>query len=375
MSAKFAPCPFCGEEMTKPHAPDCYFEVKHSRDHAVMVTAWNRRASPAAAVPEDALPELWGDDFGAWLGQHTGHELRTQIRAYARAAVEADRARQQDMSVRLAGAPAGNDELQFLEYWLSFADEPIGLECCGRGYGECCGEAVPVSRNLAELIEAMSARHKELCAESFAAGAARQGGDGESNPPEIPDSSADRAQQGEPVAWVWHEPASEWNGYQGRARIAFDKPKASAAPNGCRPLGYIDRAATKAAAPAKLTRNEIQDLAFAYCPSGQIGELQDFAAVLLARVAAPAPDTGTPTAGAVEGWISVGDRLPEPMEGRMFSEEVLVVHMNSNWPTARVSRLHFEEEGPTVWSGSDPTHWMPLPAAPQPPEAKAGEDA
>jgi hypothetical protein len=39
-----------------------------------------------------------------------------------------------------------------------------------------------------------------------------------------------------PYAWVWHEPASEWNGYKGKRRIAFDKPEPCEAPKGCTPL-------------------------------------------------------------------------------------------------------------------------------------------
>lgn len=52
---KFAPCPFCGEAMTKAHAPDCYFEVRKSYNHEAVVKAWNRR-TPIAAVGGDLPP-------------------------------------------------------------------------------------------------------------------------------------------------------------------------------------------------------------------------------------------------------------------------------------------------------------------------------
>jgi hypothetical protein len=59
--------------------------------------------------------------------------------------------------------------------------------------------------------------------------------------------------QGEPVAWLWYEPASEWNGYEGRQRVSLEKPKASAAVNGCQAL-YLS-----APASAQPDRGAVQD--------------------------------------------------------------------------------------------------------------------
>ena len=63
-------------------------------------------------------------------------------------------------------------------------------------------------------------------------------------------------------------------------------------------------------------------------------------------------------------WISVKDRLPEPWDGKRFSKSVLIVDMDSSYPHVRMSELNFDDEGSTVWSGADPTHWRPAPALP-----------
>ena len=47
-------------------------------------------------------------------------------------------------------------ELAFLEDWLYYADDPVGIEYDGGG------EPWPVYRTLRELTEAMSGRHREL---------------------------------------------------------------------------------------------------------------------------------------------------------------------------------------------------------------------
>lgn len=66
---------------------------------------------------------------------------------------------------------------------------------------------------------------------------------------------------------------------------------------------------------------------------------------------------------AGDAWISVQDRLPPRMEGREFSENVLVVNMNSSWPHVTISECNYYE-GENTWRGVNVTHWMPLPPAP-----------
>jgi len=73
-------------------------------------------------------------------------------------------------------------------------------------------------------------------------------------------------------------------------------------------------------------------------------------------------------------WISVDERLPPAMRERMFSENVLVINMKSNYPNVQISELnYFENEN--VWRGCNVTHWMPLPkvpgAAPSQPQQEA----
>jgi len=77
------------------------------------------------------------------------------------------------------------------------------------------------------------------------------------------------------------------------------------------------------------------------------------------------PDEVAALAEQVQGqqWVSVKDRLPEPMPGRKFSENVLVINMNSSYPNVTISELNFFESE-NVWRGGHYTHWMPLPAAP-----------
>lgn len=65
-----------------------------------------------------------------------------------------------------------------------------------------------------------------------------------------------------------------------------------------------------------------------------------------------------------DDWISVKDAIPKPLEGRQFSEAVLVVNMDSAYPNVTISDLNFYP-GENVWRGCEPTHWMPLPALPK----------
>lgn len=117
------PCPFCESDNLSidtncvmpddyhdawVRCDDCDAEGRHamtlegwlsSKDEAKAeaVVAWNRRASPSAAVPEGALPPLPPADVhdadGPLLVGNTAYSARL-VQAYARAAVEADRAQQ-----------------------------------------------------------------------------------------------------------------------------------------------------------------------------------------------------------------------------------------------------------------------------------------
>ena len=70
-----------------------------------------------------------------------------------------------DIEGRPAAQPAREPltEKEFLEQWLQFADEVVGVECCGHGRGdECCGNPEPVRRTPGEVIDTMATRHIEL---------------------------------------------------------------------------------------------------------------------------------------------------------------------------------------------------------------------
>lgn len=53
-------------------------------------------------------------------------------------------------------------------------------------------------------------------------------------------------------------------------------------------------------------------------------------------------------------WVSVKERLPES------GTEVLAIHVAEGW--IRISR--YSAYNP-IWSGFEPTHWMPLPEFPE----------
>lgn len=69
-----------------------------------------------------------------------------------------------------------------------------------------------------------------------------------------------------------------------------------------------------------------------------------------------------------DGWISVDEALPIPWGGRLFSEEVQAVNMDSDYPCVILTSLNFEVNNgkiePTVWSNMFVTHWQPKPKLP-----------
>jgi len=66
---------------------------------------------------------------------------------------------------------------------------------------------------------------------------------------ELAEAREQHTDSGAPVGWTWYEPASVWNGFQGREQIAFDKPKPTAAPNGCKPVFHAIAAQPQDAHP------------------------------------------------------------------------------------------------------------------------------
>lgn len=127
-----------------------YLETKQEADaYADML----RRALAAPQVEMvSELPELPEPQKECWIG----HDLYSadQMHAYAQAALNAR-----------AGGDAKDAELAVLEEYLRMAGEPIGQECCGRGYGgECCGNPEPTFMSSIEVINEMCKRHGEIVA-------------------------------------------------------------------------------------------------------------------------------------------------------------------------------------------------------------------
>jgi hypothetical protein len=270
-------------------------------DRAQQWIGWQGcRASPAAAVPEGALPPLPTEKLLRIIAENTGKRINLslddldQYLSVARAAVEADRAQRPENTQQQEGCDSA---LRAEPAWRK-TQAPCSV-CEGQNYQchHCDGMGIEPRKIdhygdcRCVLSQYCDGKCNPVFADELASRCRAEGGDGANRT--TTDSvavGADRAQQGEPVAWAcalnldhtpMETPDVEWG-----AECTW-APEFKPFP--------LYRAATKAAAAAdapKLSRNEIQDMAFAYCPSGQIGELQEFAEALLARVAAPVPDTG-----------------------------------------------------------------------------------
>lgn len=185
---------------------------------------------PAAAVPVNALPDQSEFERQAryqgatnfapardmqcdngWFPatyQDPMTELAWRVWANKRAAVEADRAQQQDMSVRLAGAPAGQHDssLTNAEAW-EIASRLLGtVQYVSR---EEAFVKVEGPEDAGELARAFQAELATRCR--------AEGGDG------APEAvSADRAQQGEPhdddIAWEHFASATKAKMAEGREK-------------------------------------------------------------------------------------------------------------------------------------------------------------
>lgn len=80
-------------------------------------------------------------------------------------------------------------------------------------------------------------------------------------------------------------------------------------------------------------------------------------------------DSRAPAAGVPEGWVRVEDGLPR------LGEAVLVTMLLSNGKFSEPEKAHrfyshCVNVSREVWTCAPPTHWMPLPAAPQPGEQR-----
>ncbi len=277
MSTELKPCPFCGlgGEKAGAHTDDCYFSLSAALRVAPkgdlslvpdILTAWNRRASPAAAVPEGALPPLpkshhKAGDFDSYADVYEPHEVQHIVRA----AVEADRAQRRPRVQISPEMKAAIDKAH--ETGSTIAETPHGIAFIN--YGHDYGDNA----------------HLECTA---------CGGSGH-----IEDqrtiAAADRAQQGEPVAVKKINMAQAGVGERARGYCAGW--------NDC--VDELSRAA-KAAAPADAldesspyTAADFMRAAIDHIDAGRLPRAKRCINEAL-RLAAPVPDTGIPTAGEVE---------------------------------------------------------------------------
>jgi hypothetical protein len=126
-------------------------------------------------------------------------------------------------------------------------------------------------------------------------------------------------------------------------------------------FGFLETELTRIAAARKVARLDINSLAYKYANRISEGSISTTASLIAEAIGefAQGMQTGD------DEWISVTERLPDPLPGRSFSESVPIVNMNSAYPSVGMSELHFDEDGPTVWSGANPTHWQKPPALPK----------
>lgn len=343
MSTELNPCPFCGGAAKYERECDdrgnaaiecqgCGASVG-ANDLVAGIERWNRRASSPAAVPEGALPPLPEPQRYEPFGRTPTTYSADQIQAYARAAVEADRARQ-NLSGRdsaLRAEPAGQHDagiavLAALRDGIPL-QEPVNITKAVLAQREArvvlSGGKGPVACVMLVNIQLTGWADGPEKAEAWASGyntafkwyrgalidlaskvsadaATRcraEGGDGAvTDYGSLVDNSADRAQQGEPVD-VCAQMRALCSACGGTGDI--HRPDGEY-------MGECDCAATKAAGAAALS-DFAQKLGASQVPLDP-----EFARIYHENAwdlyatddAAPAPDTGIPTAGEVPSTIN-----------------------------------------------------------------------
>jgi hypothetical protein len=158
-------------------------------ENNLLWEAWQAaRRTPSASIGEDGLPELpWGDDFEAWLEVRTGHEVRTEIRQYARDAIAADRRARANSPAIPDGSPQA---AQGVKTWQERVTGCGAVEGGHHGGGPRCGDGWYGGIHYCPKCQA-EARDAEIA--ELRAQLARQS-------------------QGEPVAWKYRALAGngEW---------------------------------------------------------------------------------------------------------------------------------------------------------------------
>lgn len=167
MSEELLPCPFCGEESKL----EIFEHGKGTEDYDCYVQC------QCCTTTGPSINDWRGDAIAAW---NRRAPLPTeQSSAHRPAVARSDKPQDGFVLPPTRGtdsqhdaSPSATDEIDFLTEWLQFIGEPVGVECCGRGYGdgECCNNPVPVTVTLPELEKAMNERLNVLVAKLPASG-------------------------------------------------------------------------------------------------------------------------------------------------------------------------------------------------------------
>lgn len=269
MSTELKPCPFCGEMHASICARNGLFFVmcdKCTAEGPAMegvgakddaAKEWNRRASSPAAVPEGALPPLPKSEV-----HYAGMPIFNpeQMQAYARAAVEADRAQHHTEAFAINAHIWKRESTQEWVLELSGELEDVAFTC---------RHTEPLTTPLAD-VPGLPTRYSPV--------------------------SADRAQQGEPADYLLAELEKQVdfiaNGEAGAPfRVAYARNTVE--------LVKMIRAATKAAAPddaeiAMLARKLVQFYPESL-PDLRCDDEPTMRKLVEACRATPAPATGIPT--------------------------------------------------------------------------------
>jgi chemotaxis protein histidine kinase CheA len=143
------------------------------RQQAELAAERQRQADEAARVEREKQAAI--DAEAARVAaeeQRKREEAEAAARAEAErlereAAAEVERAALAAEVDRLQSLIFANDGLGMLEDVLQEIAIPVGQECCGQAYGECCGNAEPVFHTLDSLSTELNKWHREIIQRRF----------------------------------------------------------------------------------------------------------------------------------------------------------------------------------------------------------------
>jgi DNA repair exonuclease SbcCD ATPase subunit len=143
------------------------------RQQAELAAERQRQADEAARVEREKQAAIAAEAARvAAEEQRKREEAEAAARAEAErlereAAAEVERAALAAEVDRLQSLIFANDGLGMLEDVLQEIAIPVGQECCGQAYGECCGNAEPVFHTLDSLSTELNKWHREIIQRRF----------------------------------------------------------------------------------------------------------------------------------------------------------------------------------------------------------------